>query len=31
MEMKNPSIQTLEEAVRGPLMMKIECVNNRGE
>ena len=31
MEKKNARIQTLEEAVRGPLMPKIDWVNNPGE
>jgi hypothetical protein len=31
MEKKNARIQTLEEAVRGPLLPKIDWVNKRGE
>jgi hypothetical protein len=31
MEEKNPRIQTLGEAVRGPLLPKIDWVNNPGE
>ena len=31
MEKKNARIQTLEEAVRGPLLPKIDRVNTRGE
>ena len=31
MEKKNARIQTLEEAVRGPLVPKIDGVNNPGE
>ena len=31
MEKKNERIQTLEEAVRGPLLPKIDWVNKRGE